>query len=505
ERQRITAVECVGEPMTSRILFVAKELSYEPQGVMSLAAVLKQAGHEVALTVATEEDSVARAVSCQPDILAYSVLTGSQGGYLALNERLRAALAPVRSAAGKPPVLSVFGGPHPTFFPQLIEEPGVDGVCRGEGEGALLDLADSLALGALQPEMPNWWFKLDGQIVKSQVRPLVRELSSLPRPDRALIYDRHPQLAQSPIKHFITSRGCPFDCSYCFNHALHEMYPRERRHYRRTVDDVIGEVQAVRARWPLEHVVFVDDLFIVDKVWLRELAAKWPAAVGLPFFCNVQASLLVRQPELLVLLKQAGCHTVSMGIESANDRIRNELLRRRMTQEEIVTAGRMVRAAGMVITATNILGLPTSTLEDDFATMRLNTEAGVSYAHAWLFQPYPGTELGDFARSQGLVPGTLDDLSDVAWERAALSYGSEETKTRVEQLQRFFGIGVEWLWLEPLIRRLINLPHHPVTDTLFWWVHKLHKGYAIYRRVHPVRTHPAELLKLATHFIRLRG
>ena len=491
--------------MTSRILFAAQEMSYEPQGIMSLAAVLKQAGHEVALTVATEEDPVARAISYQPDILAYSVMTGSQAGYLELNRRLRAALAPLRSAAGKPPVFSVFGGPHPTFFPELIEEPEVDGVCRGEGEGALLDLADCLAQGALCPEMSNWWFKLDGQIVKSPVRPLVRELSSLPSPDRALIYDRHPQLAQSAIKHFITSRGCPFNCSYCFNHALHELYPHERRHYRRTVDDVIGEVQAVRARWPLEHVVFVDDLFIVDKLWLKELAAKWPAAVGLPFFCNVQASLVVKQPELLTLLKQAGCHTVSMGIETADDRIRTELLRRRMTREEIVTAGRLVRATGMHVTSTNILGLPTSLLEDDFATMRLNTEAQISYAHAFLFQPYPGTELGQYARDHGLVPGTLDDFSEIAWERSVLTFESEEAKTRVEHLQRLFGIGVEWPWLDPLIRRLINLPHNRVTDALFWWVHKLHKGYAIYRRVHPIKTHPAQLLNLASHFIRLRG
>lgn len=387
----------------------------------------------------------------------------------------------------------------------MIEEAGVDGVCRGEGEGALLDLADCLAQGALRPEMPNWWLKLDGQIVKSPVRPLVHELSSLPTPDRALIYDRHAQLAQSAIKHFITSRGCPFNCSYCFNHALHELYPRERRHYRRTVDDVIGEVQMVRSRWPLEHVVFVDDLFIVDKAWLEELAEKWPAAVGLPFFCNVQASLVARQPELLALLKQAGCHTVSMGIESANDEIRDQLLRRRMTREEIVTAGRQARAAGLQVTATNILGLPTGTLEDDFATMRLNTEAHISYAHAFLFQPYPGTELGQYARDQGLVPGTLDDFSEIAWEHSVLIFESEEAKTRVEHLQRLFGIGVEWPWLAPLIRRLINLPHNRATDSIFWWVHKLHKGYAIYRRVHPIKSGPAQLLKLAAQFIRLRG
>ena len=219
----------------------------------------------------------------------------------------------------------------------------------------------------------------------------------------------------------------------------------------------------------------------------------------------MQASLVCKHPEVLTLLKQAGCHTVSMGIELANDHIRNELLQRRMTREEIVTAGRLVRATGMHVTATNILGLPTSTIEDDFATMRLNTEAQVSYAHSFLFQPYPGTALGQYARDHGLAPGTLDDFSEVAWERSVLVFESEQAKTRVEHLQRLFGIGVEWPWLEPLIRRLIDLPHVWLTDSLFWWVHKLHKGYAIYRRVHPICTNPAQLLKLTRHFIQLRG
>lgn len=101
--------------MRSRILFVAQELSYEPQGVMSLAAVLKQAGHEVALVVATEEDPVARAVSYQPDILAFSVMTGSQRGYLALNQRLREALAAPRRAAGRRPVFRLLAGHIPRF------------------------------------------------------------------------------------------------------------------------------------------------------------------------------------------------------------------------------------------------------------------------------------------------------------------------------------------------------------------------------------------------------
>ena len=132
-----------------------------------------------------------------------------------------------------------------------------------------------------RPDIPNWWFKVDGEVVKNPVRASDPATSpTLPQPDRALIYDKHPSLAGSRIKHFMSSRGCPYNCTYCFNHAYYQIYPHERRGYQRTVDDVIAEVNAVRARWPLEQVVFVDDLFILRNDWLEELAEKWPAPGG---------------------------------------------------------------------------------------------------------------------------------------------------------------------------------------------------------------------------------
>ncbi|PKO21561.1 MAG: hypothetical protein CVU38_14100 [Chloroflexi bacterium HGW-Chloroflexi-1] len=488
-----------------RVLFVAQELSYEPQGIMVLSAVLKQAGHDVALTVANREDPVAYAVQYRPDVLGYSVMTGSQRAYFDLNRRIRAALDPVRAALEQKPAFSVFGGPHPTFFPEMIGEPGVDGVCIGEGEGALLDLANALADGGFRADIPNWWFNVDGEVVKNPVRPLIRDLEMLPFPDRALIYDKHISLASSKIKYFMSSRGCPYNCTYCFNHAYYQIYAGERRGHQLPVDAVIAQVNAVRARWPLEQVVFVDDLFIVHNDWLEELAEKWPHQVGLPFFCNARANLLVKDPRKVELLKRAGCQTVSMGIEAANDRIRVELLKRRMTRDDIVQAGQMVRAAGMQITATNILGLPTSTLEDELDTVRLNTQAQISYAYSFLFQPYPGTELGRFTHDQGLMVGTFDDIGEVAWDHSILAFEDKTQKPQIEHLQRLFAIGVELPWLEPVIRRLIRLPHTRVIDTLFWWIEKLYRGFIIYRRVHPVRIGPRELWRTAVHFMRIKS
>jgi radical SAM superfamily enzyme YgiQ (UPF0313 family) len=199
-----------------RVLFVEKQIDYEPLGLLYLSSVLRQAGHEVRLVVASDEDPVAVAREWQPGVVGYSVYTGSQAYYRDLNLRIKA--DGVRSA------VSVFGGPHPTYFPEFVEEPGVDAICIGEGEGAILDLVEALEAGRPLSGIEDWWFKGNGRVERNPVRPLVNNLDLLPFPDRELLFEKDAFTRQSGIKHFITSRGCPYDCTYCFNHALANIY-----------------------------------------------------------------------------------------------------------------------------------------------------------------------------------------------------------------------------------------------------------------------------------------
>ena len=361
-----------------RVLFVAQQIDYEPQGIMHLSSVLKAAGHRVELAVATHQDPVEMARRFRPGIVGYSVLTGSQHYYLEINRRIKAQL---------PEVFAVFGGPHPTFFPEMIERDGVDGVCVGEGEYALLDLANALHTDGgspprLDPAIPNWHFKLarqDGryvavtpatdeakvEIIRNPVRPYIADLDTLPLPDRDLIYSHDPVARRSKIKHFISQRGCPYNCSYCFNHALSAIYAGKGPRFRqRSVSSLLEEVRQVKERYPLEFVVFVDDTFVLSKTWLAEFAERHPQEIGLPFFCNTRANLVTE--EQVRLLKQAGCHSVSMGIETGNDRLRNELLKRNMSRQHITEAAWLFHEGGLRFTTTNMIGLPTSTLDDDF-------------------------------------------------------------------------------------------------------------------------------------------
>jgi anaerobic magnesium-protoporphyrin IX monomethyl ester cyclase len=475
-----------------RVLFIAQQIDYEPQGIMCLSSALKAAGHEVELAVGAHHNPVALAREFRPDVAAYSVITGSQRYYLDLNRKLKAEL---------PGVFAAFGGPHPTFFPEMVNEEGVDGICRGEGEEALVDLVETLdgdesdAVSRVQ----NWSFRRNGDVITNPVRHYTRDLDSLPFPDRALVYERDPITARSKIKHFLTGRGCPYNCTYCFNHALSEIYRGKGKRFRqRSVDHVIEEIQWVRDHYPLEFVVFVDDTFVLSEEWLAEFAAKYPGQVGLPFFCNTRANLVT--VEQVSLLKEAGCHCASMGVESGDDRIRNELLKRRMSTEQILQAARLFHEGGLQFTTTNMIGLPTSTLEDDFETLALNIQARPAYAHVFIFQPYPRTELGEFTREHGWMVGTFDDIGEVAWDHSVLEF-TDVHKRGLAVLQRFFAIGVEWPRLVPLIKGLVRVPDNPV----FWLLNKLWKGWAIKNRVHPVKLSLQEVLETARHFMSIKS
>lgn len=473
-----------------RVLFVVDQVDYEPQGLMCLSSALKAVGHEVELAVAKYTDPLAVATRYQPGIVGYSVITGSQRWYMDMNRRIKAAL----------PVFSVFGGPHATFFPEMIEEPGVDGVCLGEGEGALIDLADSLDAGQLDRSIPNWLFNVEGEIIRNPVRPYISDLDAYPPPDRALAYEKDPISAASKIKHFIAGRGCPYRCTYCFNHALVKLYHGKGRSFRlRAVSSVVDEVNEVRRQYGLEFAVFVDDTFILDRKWLAEFADRYPGDVAIPFFCNVRANLV--DSDVVSLLQRAGCHSVSMGIEAGSDFVRNDVLKRNMSREQILSAARLLREGGIQFTTTNMIGLPGTTVAEDLETLDLNVACKPAYAHAFIFQPYPRTELGEFARNNDLMVGTFDDIGVVAWDDSVLRF-SPEHKRQLRSLQRFFAILVEWPALRPLAERvLMRFPGRG----LYWLLHKLWKGYAIKKRVHPVRLSLREYVQLAWHFMRIKS
>src|SRR5512139_1238728 len=162
-----------------RIAFVEEVLRFSvPLGITGVAAMLRRGGHAVALFLAERdlERTCRRIAAFRPDAVAFSVLSGSHRGYDAIARRLRQRL-------GLP---TLWGGPHPTFFPEMIELPWVDAVCVGEGEEAALRFADAFDRegGRLPTDVPNFLVKRDGRVHANPPLPRNRALDNLPFPAR---------------------------------------------------------------------------------------------------------------------------------------------------------------------------------------------------------------------------------------------------------------------------------------------------------------------------------
>lgn len=432
-------------------------------GPMYLSAALKSNGHECRILVGGSfSDLETEVAAYRPDLVAFSVMTGTQGWALDTGRAVKRLL---------PGCKVVFGGPHPTFFPEVIEAEGVDIVCRGEGEGALVDLAFAADSGEDVASIANLWFKLpDGSVVKNEVRPLRGDLDTLPDPDREL-YAAYPGFASSTVKTVMTSRGCPYDCTFCFNHQMVELYRGKGRYVRhRSPGRVIEEILALKGKGGVDRIHFADDTFALDRNWLLEFLPRYRDSVALPFHCLIRINQL--DAKIASLLKESGCRTVFFGIESGDHSIRNSLLRKEISDREIREGAALLKEHGITFRTYNIVGFPGETLEQALKTVRLNVEIGTDFPWCSIFTPYPGTKLEAFAREHGYCGEnvTADSLPASFFVSSALK-GPEQD--RLVNLHKFFQTVVLFPPALPLVKLLVRLPPNPLFRLWFCLVYFL--------------------------------
>jgi len=441
---------------------VLKSKSVASFGIMYLSAVLKRAGHTVRLLqVENSLDLVAQlADDGPPDILAFSATTGLHKCYIAMG----------RIARQRFELTCVFGGSHPTFFPEMIEADGVDAVCIGEGEEAFVELADRLQSGGDISTVRNWWVKIDGRVHKNPVRPLNRDLDRLPHPDWELYYEGNPALREMTVRPILASRGCPHGCSYCFNKSLHDIYSHSGCPVRlRSPTAIIAEIREIVNRYETSLVWFLDSNVGVRKSWLADLLGLYRSEVGLPFYCKVRPDFVT--PETADLLAGAGCRGVGIGIETGNDHLRNAVLGRNMSRRDIVTACRLLKQRGVRIMSFNMIGLPGETVDNVFETMQLNAECGVDYAMTMIMQPYPRTEIAEYAVKQGCFDGDFDKLDYDYYSTSVLSPPGRQ-RHMIENIQRLFAVGVEFPFTQRAIRWAAAWPKNAFFLALFKFWHR---------------------------------
>lgn len=437
----------------ARIAFV-QNIAFEYLGVMHLSAVLKKAGHEVEvfLLEQSEQSLVRQVLDFEPSIVAFSCTTGVHHWAISFASLLKQAR----------PTLTIFGGPHATFFPELIEQPSVDIICRGEGEEAIVEIAGKLDAGEPLADTLNCHVRSNGQIKRNDLRPLIEDLDSIPDPDRSLYRSKYKYLRKSAAA-FMAGRGCPFRCSFCFNHAMQKLYAGRGRFVRlRSPDRVINEIERVKSRFNLRTIYMQDDIFVLNKKWVKEFSDLYGERIGLPMLCLVRADQA--DEDSIAALKRAGVKNIFFGIESGDETLRNETLKKGVTDADIRRTAALLRKYGIRFRTYNMVGLPGETLQQALNTLRINADIRTDFPWCAIFHPFPGTELGEIAARAGLMTRSPEDAPPSFFKESILRLPQSN---EIVNLQKLFYYGVKFPRLIPIIERTICLRPNPIFDFLF--------------------------------------
>jgi radical SAM superfamily enzyme YgiQ (UPF0313 family) len=459
-----------------KILFVIKDIEYiDPMGIMLLSALATERGHSTSLSVLADGKLEKTIKSFAPDVAAFSAKTGEHKYYIAANELIKRL---------KPDTFTVIGGPHATFFPEMVLTHPFDALCVGEGDDAWGELLDAVAKGTGVDDIPNIITKSNyTPELASTIRPRRRDLDDLPCLDRSLVYST-TRLGRFPMRSFMVGRGCPYKCTYCFNSRYNTLYKGNGPALSRmSVDRVISELTQLKQSYPTQFIKFYDDIFVFkDDEWLDEFSSRYPSEVGLPFHCLMRANLLTEA--ILIKLKKAGLASISRSIESANDRVRNDILKRDMTRETMRRAFELCRAHSVPTFSNTIFAIPSTTIEDDIASLDMNIEYKVTFGEFPLFFPYPKTELAEYAIAHGYFDGDFDNLHMSYQSVSPLSGFSPAEKLMQRNLSL---LATVCLWKPSLrnlvVNRLIKLP----LTGLYFIIYFIVKAYLIKTRIYPMR------------------
>lgn len=444
-------------------------------GIMYISSVLKQNGHSTDVFIeGLHKDIVKDICDAKPDIVGFTCITGE-------HRWVEKRVAEIKKYLDVPIIV---GGPHPTYFPEMIEMENLDIVCRGDGENVVLELMNKTQNKESINNIQGLWVKADGKIHKNNLASLTEDINLFPFPDRD-IYDKYKFFREETEIPVCISRGCPFNCTFCYNAAKKKLYAGQKVVRMRDVDNIISEVKLLRYKYPhIKSVIFNDDNLGLDSRWLDEFCEKYGEINGPSFFASIRADFITE--ERVKKLKKANCFCLSIGLESGNEEIREKILQKRIPNESYLNAARLIRKYGIRLRTSNMCFLPEETIGAAFETLDLNRRMKVQYPWVYPLQPYPGTEIYKYAVEHGFLNKdfSFDDIDPLGLLESPLMHNLKDGR-KIKVLHRLFYYGVKVPGFIHLLKLLIFIPNNFIFD----FFHRLAilTSYASYHQINIFR------------------
>jgi radical SAM superfamily enzyme YgiQ (UPF0313 family) len=316
-----------------------------------------------------------------PDIIVIEVATASFAGDIDHVRR-------VKERFGKPIVLI---GPHSTIFHDALmrEHRCVDFIARGEYEYTLLDLVKTLAAGGSPEGVPGITYRAGGQVRVNPPRPFIENLDELPFPARDLFaWERYhePDYLAAPWITMITSRGCPYRCTFC-------LWPQAMYGHRfraRSARNVVDEMEYCVARYTPAELFFDDDTFTLGKQRVLDLCDEIIRR-GVTVVWSCMGRVDTVDEEMLSRMHRAGCRKIKFGVETGSAAIM-QAIRKGINLAEVPKAFETAKRCGLEVHGTFMIGLPGETRETVYETIRLAQKLPNDFLQFSIATPLPGTE-----------------------------------------------------------------------------------------------------------------
>lgn len=340
-------------------------------GCFILGTLMKQRGWEVEIFV-EESQIIDYEIIKTADLVGISTITSTAPRAYAIADKIKAMGIPV-----------IMGGPHVTFLTEEALE-HADFVIRGEGEHALVSFIDAWENGKDFYNVPNLSFKLNGSVIHNPMQPFVEELDELPFPDFSLFKGKPQTVAGRTIVPVQTSRGCPFDCSFC---SVTGMFGKKYRY--RSTENIIQELKQYNQR--NNYIFIYDDNFTANRKRAKELLHrmiedkfrfKWSTQVRVD---------VARDLELVGLMKKAGCHTLFIGFESVNPKSL-KAMKKQQTVQDMLNATRVLRRHRIHVHGMFVYGFDDDDWQTVKETVKFAKKAQLTSTQFLILTPLPGSE-----------------------------------------------------------------------------------------------------------------